>query len=402
MVWWSTPEFRLVFGLVCAVIVFFGVCLACVPLYHARNGPAQQPVGWPGKQNSNYDADQCKRKSLKDYMSVNKIPDTTPMNQLSVATASFGGIYTEDNTGLNPWLGTVDPNAAQSQVEAGARAFVADIWPDPNTRAPVVCSMIDNQSTPQSRWINWGLGKGVGGRYSNWHKVTRNMAPASSILQAALKAAFMSGTGTQNEDPFFLILRIHGSMSVDYLNNLGDIVRDAIGGRAMGAEWNRCMNQKSICTAPISQFMSRVFLLVLPDIATNAYAAFTQKFLGSRLGEATNAVEQIPNTMYFDPNNISTISAPSQPPCGGGTPLQPVTAIQQSLAQTGFCVVQPSTGQSTLNKDLYASPSYADCLASGAQFVAVNLFSTDSPDSNSVLGTFFDAGHYGSYSFRKI
>ena len=126
MVWWSTPEFRLAFGIACAVIVFIGVCVACIPLNYAQNGPVQQPAGWPGKQNSNYDADQCKRKSLKDYMSVNKIPDTTPMNQLSVATASFGGIYTEDNTGLNPWLGTVDPNAAQSQVEAGARAACKD------------------------------------------------------------------------------------------------------------------------------------------------------------------------------------------------------------------------------------------------------------------------------------
>jgi len=250
------------------------------------------------------------------------------------------------------------------------------------------------------------LNKGVG-RYSNWNRMSRNTAPVSSILQATVKAAFMGNPGAQNTDPFFLILRLHGAMTTQYLDNLGDMVRAAIGGNAMCAEWNRCVNQKSICTAPVSQFMSRVFLIVLPDIQStynilpniNNYAAFTAAFLPTRLGEITNALEQNPNTMFFEPSGITMISAASQPACG--TSASAIAAPPQSLAQVGFCVVQPSVGgHTTKNSDFYSQQSYDQCLQSGAQFVALNMFSPDTNDGP--LTSFFDAAHYGTYSFRKI
>jgi len=372
----------------------------CVTLGLTRTTPTP-PTGWNGRD---YDADQGKRKSLRDYLAANSLPDSTAMNKFSVATASFGGIFTEDNTGLNPWIGTVSPEAARLQVEAGARAIILDVWPDPNTRLPVVCSMMDNQAWTIQRWWKNGLGlnKGIG-RYSNWNKVTRNTAPVASIIQTALKAAFMSSPGTQNTDPFFLILKLHGGMTVPYLNNLGDLVRNAIGGNAMGADWNRCANQKNICTVAVSQFLSRVFLIVIPDINpsynilpnVSTYAAFTPLFLTTRLGEITNALEQLQNTMFFEPNGNTTISAPSQPACGSPT------GSQQSLAQTGLCIIQPTIGGTTTsNADFYSTDSYDTCLKSGAQFVALNFFPPNTSDGP--LTTFFQPSYFGTYSFRKI
>jgi len=360
------------------------------------------PTGWNGRD---YDADQGKRKSLREYLTSKNLPDSTPMNQFSVATASFGGIFTENPSGLNPWIGAVSPEAARLQVEAGARGLILDVWPDPNTRVPVVCSMIDNQAwNIQWWWKNYfGMKNGVG-RYSNWNKMTRNTAPVASIIQTALKAAFMGSPGTQNTDPFFLILKLHGGMTVPYLDNLGDLVRNAIGGNAMGADWNRCANQKNICSVAASQFLSRVFLIVIPDIDPNynilpnisTYAAFTTLFLTTRLGEITNALEQIPNTMFFEPSGNTTISAPSQPACGGNLGAPP-----QSLAQTGLCIIQPTTGGTTTsNSDFYSTDSYDTCLKSGAQFVALNFFPPTSNDGP--LTSFFDPSYFGTYSFRKI
>jgi hypothetical protein len=150
-----------------------------------------------------------------------------------------------------------------------------------------------------------------------------------------------------------------------------------------------------------------VFVIVIPDIqpsynslpGINTYAAFTTAFLTTTMGEITNALEQNPNTISFEPSGISAISTASQPACGSGTSA--VAAPPQSLAQVGFCLVQPTTGGNTTdNSDLFSQNSYTTCLQSGAQFVALNLFSHNSGDAP--LHIFFEADHFGKYSFRKI
>jgi len=355
-----------------------------------------------------YDAAKGSRDSLVNYMAAQNLDvKSTPMNQFSVATANFGGIFTEDIGTLNPWIGSVSGEAARLQVEAGARAMVLDIWPDPADRqTPIVASMLDTQEwSMQNTWMSWGLNNKVG-RYSNWQHLTRNTKPVGEIIKPTLTAAFSASPGQQNADPFFLILKLHGAMTIDYLNRLGDIVRDAIGGNAMGAEWNKCVNQKSICTAPVVQFLSKVFVIVIPDIDTqpggyeslpkiNSYAGFVPVFLTTRLGEITNALEQTPHTICFEPSGVSAVSVASQGNCSNPT------GPQQSLAQTGFCVIQPSTGgQTTDNSVLFSGQNtYTACLQSGAQFVAVNLFSHNANDGP--LDTFFDPAYFGKYSFRK-
>jgi len=366
----------------------------------------QKPTDPKGWGSIDYDANQRNRDSLTSYMAANNLPvDSTPMNQFSVATANFGGIFTEPISLLEPWIGSVSGDAARLQVEAGARSLILNIWPDPADRqTPVVTAMLDTQEwSMQNTWMKWGLDKGVG-RYSNWQHLTRNKKPVGEIIKPALTAAFSASPGPQNTDPFFLILKLHGAMTKDYLNHLGHIVQEAIGGNAMGAEWNKCMNQKSICTATVNQFISKVFLIVIPDIQPgynslpniNTYSGFTTAFLNTRLGEITNALEQNPNTISFEPSGISAVSAPGQANCSNPT------GPQQSLAQTGFCLVQPSIGgQTTDNSVLFSGQnSYTACLQSGAQFVAINLFSPNATDGP--LSTFFDPKYFGTFSFRKI
>jgi hypothetical protein len=249
-------------------------------------------------------------------------------------------------------------------------------------------------------WRDNGLGAGVG-TYSNWQKLTRNSVPLGDVLTSAVTAAFNAPGGTQLSDPFFIILNLHGAMTLPYLSRLSMIVGNAVGAYSMGADWIRAKGQRGLCTEPYTTFLGKAFVIVCPDVQpgfnslpnTNSWDDFVQQFLASDMGERTNAIELAPNTMRFRPTNIAALGTASQPNCvAGGPSLKPPAA--------GFCIIQPTIGgQHTTNTNLYASPSYTGCLATGAQFVAVNLFSTDTSDP--ALDTYFDPAQFGTYSFKK-
>jgi hypothetical protein len=389
----------MIFHIFCSFLVLLIIICVIIVLTNTTKVPAN-PNGW---STVDYDANQVNRKSFAEYLATNSIPDSTPMVNFSVATANFGGIFTEDMALMSPWVGSVSPEAARLQVEAGARAIVLDIWPNPaDPASPVVCAMVDTTEwSTANRWRNsWGLGAGVG-RYSNWQKLTRNTAPVGDVLQSAITAAFNGSPGNQNGDPFFVILKLHGAMTLDYLNLLGTTVKNAIGAYAMPSPWPGTLNQKMLCTAKVSEFMGQAFVIVIPDIETgynilpntSTYSSFTTQFLTTTLGEVTNALEQAPNTILFDPGSVDTISVPSTANCVLGGP-------QLTLAGAGFCVVQPSIGgQTTDNQKLFSQNSFQTCLQSGAQFVAMNLFSRNTGDTQ--MQQWFDPKYYGTYSFKK-
>jgi hypothetical protein len=260
------------------------------------------------------------------------------------------------------------------------------------------------QNTSQNWWINNGLNQGVS-RYSNWNLITRNKASAGDLIKMAVDTHSNVASG----DPFFLILKLHGAMTSDYLNLLGTLVNGTLTGVAMTSTYDACAQQDKICTAPLSDFAGSVCVIVIPDPAAQLFMTgtgksynaltpdFTTNFLNTTLGRATNYMEKVPNTVFFDPDGIATISQQSQSNCSGKPGDPP-----QSLAQKGFCIVQPSIGSSTTDNDsLFSSSSYDACNKSGAQFVAVNLFSQKASDS--VIPAFFDpSSRFGKYSFVKI
>ena len=333
------------------------------------------------------------RKSLADYLtSVSANSTTTPMRQLTVATASYGGIFTEATAPpFRPYVGVVDPDAAKFQVEAGARAIILDIWPDPENRAtPVVCAMVDTASSGRGAldwWTNTGgLNKGVG-RYSNWQMVTRNKVSADKILNAALRAAFNTPNSPHNGDPFFLILRLHGAMTLGYLNTLGAYVRAAIGPNGMPSEWNRSANASALATEPIATFANKCFVIVCPDInqnynslpGVNTYEAFdaSNNFLSTTLGEITNLLEPTQGSVFFTPNN---------------------GASAKNLTQKGFCVAQGTIGgTTTANDPEFIVNSFQQCSQYGIQFTGINLLAED---GDSTLNTFFSDKFFSTYSFK--
>lgn len=395
------------FHIVVAVIVFIILIVSSITLSNTIRVPSP-PLGAVGVQ---YEALLSQRKSLQDYMTANKIPDSTPITQLQIATANFGGIFTEAAGNTNPWIGSVSTEAARLQVIGGARAIVFDIWPDPAAPAnPVVCAMVDTTKWwIQNWWRNvWGLNKGVG-RYSNWQMLTRNKVDAGQMLRAACMAAFDTPNSPQNNDPFVLVLRLHGAMTRDYLNRLGTMVQEALGGHAMGANYSTWKQQGQLCATPISEFTAPGgqrggygFVVVCPDVSpgynllpgVNTYNGFLSVLAQTTLGQMTNAVEQNLNTVWFEPATIGPLSQATLPNCVAGN------TTQLTPPQAGFCVVQPSIGgQTTDNTVLFKDASFQSCAQTGAQLVAVNLFSPNTNDA--ILTQWLTPQQFGTYSFRK-
>lgn len=400
----SEPSVRTIVIIVFATLAIIVIGVFGGMLGNTRKAPAA-PKGWNNYRD--YDADQNTRGSLTDLINsgASGITLDTPMTQLSVATANYGGIFTEDVSLVSPWNGRVDPEAVRLQIEAGARAVIFDIWPDPeNPAIPVVCTMKDvNEFGKLGWWRGHGLSKGVG-QYSNWQILTRNKVPATDMINMACSTAFGAmAPNVQTSDPFFLILRLHGAMTKDYLNYLGAAVKTALGTHRMPTQWDRMQNQSSLCSAKVSDFMQRGFVIVSPDIQsgynslpnTNTWDSFATQYATTTMGEVTNVLESSPNSVFFGLGNLDAIASATKPPCATG-------GAAQTPAQAGFCVVQPTVGgTATDNVSQIGLSNFQKARQVGAQMVAINYFSTETAGSDSILGAVFDPALFGKYSFKK-
>ena len=368
-------------------LVIAGIVLVIIGFLGYKISALKYPP--PPTAGRDYDGVRHLRKGV---FSDTTFPPTTPINRFAIATANYGGVMTD--AASSGFIGVVMAEAARLQVDAGARAIIFDVWPDPADRdRPTVATMAN---AADSLMVTFGgLDKGVG-RHSQWKMLTRNSAPLGDIMKAAVDTAF---TGPQATDPFFVVLKLHGTMTASYLNTMGNIVRSVIGGHAMGGNWNRCANQGTVNTEPISSFRSKVFLIVIPEIQpgydplpnVKTYGAFMNVYRNTTMWEATNAMEMTqPNTILFEPSGLGAITATTE-----------VNGVPQTLAQSGICVVQPSTGgRAVSNAALFNDASYLTCLQSGAQMVAVNLLGQSEGDET--LTTFFDKNNFGVHSFRLI
>lgn len=397
-------EVRTVLVLVFAVIAFIMSIVLSSMIGLTRTTPSA-PKGGNGRD---YDADQNTRGSIQDYINASNgaITLDTPMVQLSVATANYGGIFPEGKSWLNPWMGHVDTEAVRLQIEAGARAVIFDIWPDPaNSAIPVVCAMKDaNEWGSIGWWRGHGLDKGVG-QYSNWQLTTRNKVAATDMISTACTTAFGAmAPNVQTGDPFFLILRLHGAMTTDYLNYLGDAVKQALGEHRMETQWDRMQNQSALCSAKIREFMGRGFVIVSPDIQpgynslpnTNTWDSFVTLYRTTRMAEVTNVLESAANTVFFGSGNLDAIAKTTTQTCTTGGPVL-------TPAQAGFCIFQPTIGGTTTSNDGQIGISvFQKARQVGAQMVAVNYFPPGTSNSHdAVLDAVFDPALFGKYSFKK-
>jgi len=293
---------------------------------------------------------------------------------------------------ITPWHGTVSSEAARIQVEAGARAMIFDIWPDPSDFSkPVVAAMVDLDESPSdSWWKSQGLSEGVG-RYSNWKNLTRNKGPAGDIVKAAINAAF---TGVQAEDPFFVILNLHGKLPASYLNTLGTILLDALQGKKLSAP-NINLNDNVFCSMPVSALFDKAIVLVNPDVpADMTREAFNAMYLNTAMKEVTNVLTTTERPILIKTTDLSSIRSPKYNDCV-------VLISKVPLPMVALCAVQPTIGGLyTDNDSQFNKASLTTCMASGAQFVGVNLFGSKGGAQDDTLRAWLDPELFGKRSFK--
>ena len=394
----DNPGGMIFHGIVSGIVLLLVVCMIVV-LVNVTVTPALP--GWF----QNYDATQGARQSLDAYLSsIGKTPDNVMITDLQVATANYGGIFTESKQPvipeMTPWHGRVSGDAVRLQVEAGARAIIFDIWPNPaDFTQPIVASMIDQDVTGTT--LAWWKGSGLNNyvsRYSNWHKLTRNVEPAAPLIKTAVTTAFNGGP--QAHDPFFLILNLHGRLPLSYLDSFGLSLIDALQGKQLSSG-NMVSATKTaaqnLCSVPYSSIKNKAFVIVNPDVPEGmTREAFNAVFYKSKLAEATNLLTTTERPTVFKLTDLSTITSAKNPDCVGSM------AAPVSLPQISLCCVQPSIGERfTDNDSQYKKTSYSDCMGTGAQFVGVNLFGGDSTGTDKILQSWGDHANFGKFSFKR-
>ena len=339
-------------------------------------------------------------------------PDDLMINY-QVATAAYGGIYTEQGRTYSNYNGIVSSDAVDDQIAAGARAIIFDVWPNPaNPTLPCVAAMEQNTG-----WWNTtgGLaipGSGISnGGFSNWKTLTRNVGDLSDMLNHVQQSSIV----IQQQDPFFVIFNLHGAMTTTYLNTVGGIIKKAFDGRRMSTEYDKNGGSGLLCTAKVSSFAGKIFTIanIVIDSGFQSLPGFTtqQTVNTAALGAATfaesiNLLSGSPQLNVFSIPGASAIQTTMVPGCSSST--------QVPLPQTTFAVIQPTTGSlDTANDTQYTgATSFINCLGTGAQFVGVNMFDAgNSADDDTrkkaqgnttTLGDFFRPKVFGSTSFHKI
>jgi len=318
------------------------------------------------------------------------------MVNYQVATATYGGIYTEQGRPHSNYSGRVDHLAVAAQITAGMRALIFDVWPNPSAPTQPCVVAMEQIQTP---WYSPHFTSGVTeSGYSNWKMLTR---PTSEDLLSLMNEVAATAPVT---DPFFVILNLHGAMTVPYLNIIGVILDTAFSGRHMPVEYAKAAAPAFLCTAPVSVFVGNIFIIanIVVDPAFVTIANQTDVTNGAMT--ATKFAEQ-----------VNLLSVSGFPPGSATSPTQNVYSVQSSASissktatcqgTTGptatpfpsatFCVIQPSTGGlDTTNDTLYADSSFSTCLATGAQFVGINVFdqATGSATQSVFNATFSTSG----------
>jgi hypothetical protein len=272
---------------------------------------------------------------------------------------------------------------------------------------PIIACMTDTSETHFLRkgenwWAANGLPAthGTDSTYSSWKCLTRNKGNAAEILKVAVDTAF---TGVQREDPFFLILNLHGILSPTYLKNLAKAIENAVSGRQLRVSGNQ---SSTMCETLVSVLLNKVMVIVTPDIPTGSdQESINRVLMASDMKNFINVLPTPEAEIVFRPSNIGMITTKKYSDCA-------VPTTKTSLSSTSLCCIQPSIGFVYTDNDNGFKPStYSRCMATGAQFVAVNVFGSApnkytgsalgniGGDPDSVLSGPWKAD-FGKYSFK--
>ena len=180
------------------------------------------------------------RVGLADYvktLKANGVPDDhLVLTNFYVSTVNATGLF------LPAVDGVVSSEAARLAVQAGARAFVFDLWPDLTPGA---------EFGPSIQAIESG---------SNWRRISMNALSFASVLKPLVQEALQTPVRPYASDPLFLYLRFRGKPRQSTYTITANTLRALIEPYRLANNYNNRRAQGDIFSTPVDELAQKVVI----------------------------------------------------------------------------------------------------------------------------------------------
>jgi hypothetical protein len=295
---------------------------------------------------SKYDAENPKRKSLRDYLLTLKstnVPDAQLiLGNMYVSTANAAGVFLPGRDG------TVSPMAARAALLGGARAFVFDIWPDltPGAQFAPILQVVESGSL--------------------WRRISMNSSAFITVLRTLVSEAFDITERPGAEDPLIFYLRFRGKPRATTYTGVANALRATIEPYRLGPSFNNCKSQDVLFTQILTNLFKKVVII------SNHRAE------GNALSDYINAGSKDGVKLEYTLSDIRGLSAENR--------VAAESSIKQNL-----------TFLAPLSEDKAAEDNFAfkEAHDLGIHFAAMNFF-----NPNDQLKAYLGPDVFGTYSFK--
>lgn len=252
--------------------------------------------------------------------------------------------------------GVVSPDAARLAVQAGARAFVFDIWPDLRSGA------------------NFGPILQVVEQSSTWRRISLNVLPFHLILNTIVGMIYSGGSGFLNtpygsRDCLTFYLRFRGTPRFQTYAGVAAALRDSMEQYRLDSSFYACNGERRLFATPITQLFSKIIIM------SNNTAQ------GTPLEDYINFLQRgpLPDMRDWDSKSIASLTDAMK--------LERVGILKQSLT---FASPLPETDEAELN-----SWDWKKAHDLGIQYAGMNLFY-----ASSTLNDYMNPTMFGVYSYK--
>ncbi len=303
----------------------------------------------------NYTYRMTNRSSLQDYLNVLKSQGVpaghTALTNFYFSTVNATGFFYPQIDGV------YSPDAARLAVQAGARAFVFDIWPDtrPGANFMPILQIVEAPSL--------------------WRRVSLNALPFNTVLNTVVGTVFGNGINpvTRNgaSDVVMIYLRFRGVPRRQTFDAVANALRDAMEQYRLDSSFYGCRGESRLWRTPITEFFTKVI------ISSNTRAS------GTLLEEYINILQKgalADNTdREWSPSSVANLTAAMQ--------QEKIPQIQQSIT---FSSPLPDQKEAMSN-----NWNWRKAHELGIHCVGMNFF-----EPSDQLNEYMGPGDFGVYSYK--
>lgn len=177
-----------------------------------------------------------------DYLKTQQVPaEDWCLSNFYISTVNATGLFYPREDGI------ISPDAARLAVQAGARAFVFDIWPDlrPSANFSPILQVVEQGSL--------------------WRRITLNALPFHVILNTIISMIYggMGGLNIQDgsRDCTIVYLRFRGVPRNETYTGVAAALRDAIEQYRLDSSFYARRGQDRLFSSPITHFGSKVVVV---------------------------------------------------------------------------------------------------------------------------------------------